>query len=81
MLSQPTNDGSVGTNDMPAALDHGLEVRTQKTTAVPRQKLVVADGPAGDWLLVNLCEDAKGRCNCAFTVDKSKTSLLFFDDA
>ena len=67
----PTNDGSVGTNDMPAALDHKLEVRTQKNTSCSKTEItVIADGPAGDWLLVHLCEDAKGRCNCAFAVGK-----------
>ena len=42
--------------------------------------MVIADGPAGHWLLVNLCEDAEGRCNCACAVDKFETSLLFLDE-
>ena len=83
MCLSPTNDGSVGTNDMPAALDHRLEVRTQKNTSCSKTEIsIIADGrPAGDWLLVNLCEDAKRRCNCAFAVGKYKTSPPLPDDA
>ena len=69
----PTNDGSMRTNDMPAILDHTLKVRTQKIA-------IIANGPAGDWLLVNLCEGEEGRCSCASAVWKSK-NLFFFNDA
>ena len=74
----PTNDGSVGTNGMPAALE-----RTQKknTSCSKTEITVVADGPAGDWLLVNLCKDAKGCVVVLLLLTSEKTSLLFFDDA
>ena len=58
-----------------------LEVRTQKNTSFAKTKItVIADGSAGDWLLVDLCEDAERGCDCAFAVDQKETSLLFFDD-
>ena len=41
-------DGSMGINDMPAVLDHRLEVRTQKNSSCTKKKItVIADGPAG----------------------------------
>ena len=68
----------MGTNDLSVVLDHRLEVRTQKKTSCIKKKITaIADGPAGHWLPVNLCEDAEERCNCACTVDTYETSLIF----
>ena len=60
LVQLSTNDGSVGTNDMPAALDHRLEVRTQKKKHQPfqdRKITVIADGPC--WRLT-ACESLRG---------------------
>ena len=65
------NDGSMRDNDVLAILDHRLKVRAQKNSSCSETKIaVITNGPAGDWLLVDLCEDAKGRCRCATAVDK-----------